>query len=130
MEDDTFWDIIELRGSSEHTLDESNMGIAVKALAACSEDEIKRFDAILIEKLEALNTPGNTAKFQVSDSSYVACDAYEYARCYVVSRGRVYYKKALTNSKLLLKNEGLESLKYLAAEAYSIKTGKDYWDAI
>ena len=128
MDDDAFWTIIaKLKWKKDG---EPSLGPAVKALAELPAPDIAAFDDLLAAKLFALD--GEVFAREIGTEAfrrrgeYFAGEAFLFARCLVVAKGRAFYDSVLADPKQMPKDAGLEPLLELATLAYETKTGEDY----
>ena len=129
MPDNTFWSIIALL---DWKADDNNGTVkpVIAHLAKLKVIDIRQFEENLAFKLYALDTRLHAShigedSYDAKDD-YVSADQFLYARCAVVVNGQACYERALKNPKHMLKDLDFEPLIYVAAEAYTLKTEKDF----
>ena len=125
MEEAFFWAIVDLL--DWRTRDESTVvAPAIEALSGFPETDIFRFHDILNEKLHLLD--GQRFAEQLGSNCYApgkgfSVDGFLYARCCVVANGRAFFESVLLNPANMPKEFTFESLLYLPAMAWRLKTG-------
>ena len=129
MSDDTFWSIIALLDWKADDND-GTVKPVIRHLAKLKVVDIRQFEETLAFKLYALDTRLHASHigeyaYDAKDD-YVSADQFLYARCAVVVNGQACYERALKNPKHMLKDLDFEPLIYVAAEAYALKTKKDF----
>lgn len=132
MDENTFWDIIELFDWDETGDDDAVLEPAVQALAALDQDAIFTFDNILSEKLHALDTRKHCRACYLGEldpdngDDYISADDFLYSRCVVVANGRRFYTSVLADPGKMPQDMEFESLLSLPTLAYERKTGEEY----
>jgi hypothetical protein len=132
MNESTFWDIIELFDWDKTGDDDAVLDPACRALAALEDDAIYKFDNILSEKLNALDTREHCRACYAGEldpddgDDYISADDFLYCRCVVVANGRNFYASILADPANMPQGMEFESLLLLPASAYERKTGKEY----
>lgn len=96
---------------------------AIRRLLRRSRADIIEFEEMLAEKLYQLDT-GNHAKG--AGAAGASDDAFLYARCYVVARGRQFYERVLANPDEFPPDCDFEPLLSIASTAFEEKTGEDF----
>lgn len=130
LDEDVFWDIIDLfdwtRGDDEAAI----MEPAVKQLATMDVARIEAFEdrlAFALHQLDTMEHAKNIGKSSYKDGDeYFVVDSFLYARCLAVARGRDFYEAVLADPLKMPKDSEFESLLYLAGEAYDEQTGREF----
>ncbi|GEP46217.1 DUF4240 domain-containing protein [Brevifollis gellanilyticus] len=126
MTRDDFWTLID--SIDRKSLDAGNEDAAIeplqKMMGSLSEPDLEAFEEHLSQCLHVLD--GQVFADESGESSD-SDDAFLYARCYVVAKGRAHHEAALKNPKLMPKtlDHWCESLLYAHRAAWSDLTGKD-----
>lgn len=132
MNEDKFWDIIELFDWDKLGDDDAVMEPAYRALAALDEKEIFAFEDILAGKLHALDTREHCRACYAGEldpddgDDYISADDFLYSRCVVVANGRELFAAVLADPSQMPQDGEFEALLSLPAIAYERKTGKDF----
>ncbi|MBK6694307.1 MAG: DUF4240 domain-containing protein [Myxococcales bacterium] len=130
MSETVFWRIIKLFNWKKTGDDDAVLEPALVALAQMPVENIEKFEAILAEKLFALDTEAharNTGEdAYVDDVPYFSVDTFLYARCVVVANGEEFFRKVLADPTAMPKDMEFESLLYLSGSAYARKTGSEF----
>jgi hypothetical protein len=130
MSEEDFWSIIDQLDWRYEGDDNKVLAPAVKALAAKSKTEIRRFEerlAFLLYQLDTKAHASNIGEHSYDpETNYVSADEFLYARCVVVANGRQFFETVLKNSAKMPKDMEFESLLGLAPTAYESKTGDDF----
>jgi len=130
MNDDGFWRLISLFDWDKTGDDSAVVAPVVAALSKLTEDEIVGFDETLAKKLFALD--GEAYARNIGEGAYTgrddffSVDGFLYSRCAVVANGRDYFESVLINAAAMPKDLEFEPLLYVAADAYTLKTGKEF----
>ncbi len=132
MDEAQFWAIIALFDWKTPN-SEAIMAPAIEALSRFSVDDIHSFHDILNEKL--YNLDGQRFAEQLGSNRYsndsghhFSVDSFLYARCCVVANGLSFYHSVLSDPSKMPKEYTFESLLYLPAEAWKMKTGRSDYD--
>ncbi|MCH4985785.1 DUF4240 domain-containing protein [Macrococcoides goetzii] len=112
-----FWKIIE-----EYLANYDSSKLLIKKLSELKKDEIIQFHNTLANMIENLSVL-KVYDPLVENDDYLSEDAILYTKCYVVSRGELYYKKILESGILDLSddNHDFEKLLYAAEEALELR---------
>ena len=123
-----FWHIISLLDWSKEGNDSLVVEPVIAALQRQSLAYIYRFSDLLSEQLWHLDTKNHAQVFldAADEDDYLSVDDFLYARCAVVANGEKYYEKVLKKPNEMPTELTFEPLLYVAAEAYSRKTGKEF----
>ena len=128
MDENAFWELIE-KISWRAGDEEEAVEPVVEALAKLPVESIYRFEDIMAEKLHALD--GEAFAREIGEYAYqgpdehFSVDLFLYARCMAVAKGRAFYEGVLRDPSGMPKDEELEALLSIAAEAYELKTDGD-----
>lgn len=131
MDDGMFWSLIDKLDWERDDDDDAVVEPLVRALALLPDAEIGSFQETLAQKLYDLDgrawarESGDEIWF--GDPDRLSVDAFLYARCAVVARGRDTYGAVRADPLQMPKNAEFESLLYVASTAYERKTGLE-WD--
>ena len=120
-----FWHIISLLDWSKEGNDDLVVEPVVAALQHESLAYIYRFSDMLSEQLWHLDTKKHAQVF-LEEDDYLSVDDFLYARCAVVANGEKYYEKVLKKPSEMPTELTFEPLLYMASEAYTRKTGKEF----
>ncbi len=129
MSEDVFWRIIGLFNWKKTGVDEAVIEPAVKALAKMTDEDIKRFDDIMSEKLFELDTEAHAREIgeeAYQPGKYFSPDWFLYERCCVVANGRELYELVLSDPTEMPKDMEFEALLTVATNAFERKTGEEY----
>lgn len=118
MLDPLFWRLIKLLDMDAEEPTER----LVAYLAGRPEETIFSFEEALSYKLHLLDRPEHAGK----GKGYFSPDAFLYARCAVVARGKSYFEKVRRKGLAIDLEEDAEELLEVAGEAYEEKTGKAF----
>ena len=127
--DESFWRLIGLIDRKALLADTDGASTAVEplveALAALNRGEIENFEDVLTAKLYALDGR-NFA--QAAGPNGDSDDAFLYARCFVVARGRAFFETVLENPANMPSETGqwCEPLLLAAENAWERKTGETW----
>ena len=125
MDNQAFWDILNLLNWKKQGNDDLVLKPAVKALSKMDVEEIHAFDEMMAEKLHALDTR-KIAALAYKNVENISSDDFLYVSCLALINGPEYYDKVLNLQEALDKDMEFEAILYLAQDAYELKTGKDY----
>lgn len=126
MDEATFWDLIATidapalaRGDEESALENLRARVAELAPGA--------IDAFHDRLAQALHDLDGSDHFSAAGDNAEDDDAFLYARCHVVARGRAHYAAVLANPSQMpqMPDARCEALLYVAPEAWAERTGKD-----
>lgn len=126
MTRDDFWQLMD--HVDREALDTGDEDSAIEPLqeilSARSEPDLEDFEEHLAQCLYALD--GQAFALESGDSGG-SDDAFLYARCFVVARGRAHYEATLKNPKLMPKNPDhwCEPLLYTHRRAWADVTGME-----
>ncbi len=118
----TFWQLISALSLDEPDEDRS-LRAAVRRLSRRSCADIIEFEEMMAEALHRLDTQEHAASAGAAGSSG---DAFLYARCYVLARGRAFYEDVLANPTRFPKDGDFERLLTIASAAFEAKTGRAF----
>jgi hypothetical protein len=133
VDDATFWSLIGKLDWRHEADDDAVVEPLVRALALLPDAEIGSFHELLARKLFDLD--GRAWARQSGDEIWLgepdqlSVDAFLYARCAVVARGRDTYDAVRVDPGAMPRNAAFETLLYAAATAYERKTGLE-WDEL
>ena len=124
-----FWAIIDLFDWRTRN-SEAILKPAIEALSRFSTEEIHLFHNILNEKLYTLDGQRfaeqlGSNRYAPEENKYFSGDGFLYARCCVVANGKNFYEKVLKNPTKMPKEHTFESLLYLPAKAFQLKTKRE-----
>jgi hypothetical protein len=124
--EEEFWAVIDLLDWSEQARP-AIVAPAIKALSLMHLPGIYLFQDLLSEKLYRLDTRQHAAAYRSkqADDSFSA-DDFLYVRCAVIAKGKAYYENVLKTPSEMPGDIDFEHLLDLAAEAYLLKTGKEF----
>lgn len=124
--EDEFWQIIALFDWQQKKR-EDIVRPAVKALFQMPVSAIYLFEDFLSEKLFDIDTKDHAkAYMNQQHDDFFSVDDFLYVRCAAVAEGRDYYEKIKNNPSALSADIDFEHILYLAADAYKLKTGRDF----
>ena len=129
MTEAVFWALIAMLDLGTAGADDAAIQPVVIELSQMSVNEIKEFDDILSSKLFALDTRDHAAEIgegSFTEGEYFSVDLFLYARCAAVASGQTVYETAVSDPGAFPKNLEFESILYIAATAYEMKTGENY----
>ncbi len=133
MDEAQFWALIEMFDWSKEDR-EQIMVPAMEALSRFSDEDIYVFHDLLNEKLYALDGRrfaeqlGSNRYSPTSSEQHFSVDDFLYSRCGVVVNGKEFYESVLENPERIPKEFTFESVLYLPAKAWALKTGRDDYD--
>jgi len=132
MDEAQFWAIIDLFDWRTRN-SEAILSPAIKALSRLSDSDIKAFHNILNLKLYTLDGQRfaehlGSNRYVQGENKHFSVDGFLYARCCVVANGKSFYEKVLNDPTKMPKEYTFESLLYLPAMAWKMKTGRDDYD--
>lgn len=125
MDENIFWQILSLLDFDKND-NEEVLKPCINYLSEFDSTEIFIFEDILSEKLHLLDTYEHAKAFGYEDKEYFSADSFLYARCYVVTKGKIYYEDILSHPEKMSNEETFESLLYISEKAYKFKTGKEF----
>jgi hypothetical protein len=124
--EEQFWHLIELFDWKQ----KNRAGIiqpAVIALAKMPVSAIYLFEDFLSEKLFRIDTKEHAKAYMKQQSDdYFSVDDFLYVRCAAVAEGRLYYENIEKNPAALSADIDFEHILSVAAEAYKIKSGREF----
>jgi hypothetical protein len=126
LEEQLFWEIIASLDWQQEE-DEEILKPAIKKLAKYPIHYIYLFQDVLSEKLSQLDAKkyaSNIGEDSWNEAEYFSVDNFLYVRCCVVANGKEAFETVLNNPTEMPKDLTFEPLLSLAAQAYSLKTGK------
>ncbi len=132
MNEEIFWDIIELFDWDKTGDDDDVLEPACQALTKQDNEAIFKFDDILSEKLHALDTREHCRACYAGEldpddgDDYISADDFLYSRCVVVANGRELYASVLADPTAMPQNMEFEALLSLPDSAFEQKTGMSY----
>lgn len=121
MDEDTFWDLIEMLDWSRTGVDELVIHPLLKSLTAKSEHEIRGFFELLARALYLLDTRRHWQAW-----GEMGGDGFLYQRLCVVANGYDFYAKVLRNPTAFDGEYEFEPLLYVADNAYFGVAGKPF----
>lgn len=98
------------------------MRALIKKLRESSVEVIYSFEETLSHKLYLLDTPEHAGQSE----DYLSPDAFLYARCAVVAKGRELYEDVIQNSLPIDLEGDAEELLEVSSEAYEEKTDESF----
>ncbi len=85
------------------------------------------FEDFLSGKLFDIDTKEHAKAYMDQQTDdYFSVDDFLYVRCAAVAEGRAYYEKIKSNPSELSADIDFEHILSVAAEAYKLKTGRDF----
>lgn len=133
MDENEFWNIIEIFDWENEGDDEKVTSEAMNYLSKKSNEEIFEFYEILskhLYDLDGIEYARNIGEESYSDdSSRFSADWFLYTRCVVVANGRDFYYEVLGDPTRMPKDLEFESLLYIACDAFEKKNG-DVFDYV
>ena len=121
-----FWQIIDLIDWKQGDY-LSMTAPATQALSEKPEYQIYLFEEILAEKLYLLDTRKHAEAIARKDPDRpFSADGFLYDRCGVVAEGREYFERVLAHPEEMPDDISFEPLLNFAADAYRLKTGRDF----
>lgn len=132
MSEALFWDLIGRFAWKKTGDDRAVLEPCVTALSKMSIEDIHAFDDLLAEKLYALDTRAvcrgvyRGSLDPDNGDDYVSADDFLYSRCVIVANGKKMFDRVLAHPEKAPQDLEFESLLYLASEAFTKKTGKEY----
>jgi hypothetical protein len=124
--EEQFWQIIELFDWNQQKRKDI-IQPAVTALSIMSASAIYLFEDFLSEKLFDIDTKEHAKAYMSQQTDdYFSVDDFLYVRCAAVAEGKSYYEKIKNNPSELSADIDFEHILSVAAEAYKIKTGRDF----
>jgi hypothetical protein len=123
MDERTFWQLID-RIDGDVLMEDQDAAIEplVAALSRLKPENIASFEEHMAQRLYALD--GRRFAEQAGESSDSA-DGFLYARCFVVARGEMHYRRVLADPTLVPKSvdHWCEALLNAASTALELSTG-------
>ncbi len=134
LNEDVFWDIIELSLKNSHDIDEQESFLA-SHLETMSPQEMISFKLRVAQLSSCIHTSEMWCAGYLMNGG-CSDDGFDYFKAWVISRGKDMYYKAKANPDNLadciedpdLNFYEFENLDYLAIDAFENKTGEDPWD--
>lgn len=124
--EEQFWQLVELFDWKQKNRDKI-IEPAVIALSKMPISAIYLFEDFLSEKLFNLDTKEHAkAYMRQQTDDYFSVDDFLYVRCGVVAEGRAYYENIIKNPSEFPVDIDFEHILSVAAEAYKMKTGRDF----
>jgi hypothetical protein len=117
-----FWSIIDRLDWSKLGDNDAVVASAVAYLASLPVGFIYQFEDLLSEKLHQLDTRQHAAK----STEPFSVDEFLYQRCAVVANGKTVFNTVLKDPSQMPNEVDFEPLLYIAADAYTLKTGKTF----
>ncbi|MCJ1908993.1 DUF4240 domain-containing protein [Planococcus ruber] len=121
LEDDVFWNLIDLIDWKKR----HPMNPLISRLKKGTEEMIFAFEETLGHKLFLLDAPAHAGITDQPDT-YLSVDAFLYARCAVVAKGKDCFNQTVKNAAAINMEWDAEELLEVASEAYSKKTGEPF----
>jgi Protein of unknown function (DUF4240) len=122
LSDTQFWQIIDLLDWQESGDNEAVVAPLITHLASLPVSFIYQFSDKLSEKLFHLDTRLHAASFSLPFS----VDDFLYSRCAVVANGKKVFDDVLADPSKMPTDIDFEPLLYVASDAYTLKTGKNF----
>ncbi len=124
--EEQFWEMIELFDWKQKNRADI-IQPAVIALAKMPVSAIYLFEDFLSEKLFNIDTKQHAEAYMKQQTDdYFSVDDFLYVRCAAVAEGRQYYENIEKNPAALSADIDFEHILSVAAEAYKIKTGREF----
>jgi hypothetical protein len=124
--EEQFWQLIELFDWKQKNRADI-IQPAVRALSNMPISAIYLFEDFLSKQLFDLDTKEHAkAYMEQQTEDYFSVDDFLYVRCAAVAEGREYYEKVKNNPSELSADIDFEHILSVAADAYKIKTGRDF----
>jgi hypothetical protein len=130
MTADEFWELIDKSTHESRGEKQAQIAFISAFLIRIDPKHIFDFEEILRRKIIECDDFKIMAAAKIIDG-YVTDDSYLYFRCWLISKGKVAFERALENPDSLAEwveqdeTYDFEDLLYVATEAYSKKTGKE-----
>lgn len=121
LEDGVFWNLIALIDWKKR----NPMNPLISRLKKDTEETIFAFEETLSHKLFLLDTPAH-AGITDQPETYLSADAFLYARCAVVAKGKDFFNQTVKSSTAINLEWDVEELLEVAREAYIKKTGEPF----
>lgn len=124
-----FWSLMEQLDWEKQGNNNAVIAPVVAKLSNFSIEAIQTFQDILSEKLYQLDGEQyarHIGRNAYRENAYFSVDGFLYARCCVVANGKEYYETVLKNPSQMPKDLTFGALLRIAAEAYELKTGKQF----
>ena len=122
LSDEQFWHIISLLDWTKLGNDEAVVAPVIAHLSNLPVSFIYQFEDKLSEKLYQLDTRQHAVKFK----NPLSVDDFLYSRCVVVANGKRAFQTVLNDPTQMPTDVDFESLLYIASDAYTLKTGKEF----
>jgi hypothetical protein len=124
--EEQFWQLIELFDWKQKQRDDI-IRPAVMALSKMPISAVYLFEDFLSERLFDIDTKEHAKSYMNQQTDdYFSADDFLYVRCAAVAEGREYYEKIKNNPSALSADIDFEHILSVAADAYKIKTGRDF----
>jgi len=124
--EEQFWQLIELFDWKQKKRDDI-IQPAVTALSKMPISAIYLFEDFLSEKLFDIDTKEHAKAYMKQQTDdYFSADGFLYVRCAAVAEGKSYYENICKNPSELSADIDFEHILSVAAEAYKLKTGRDF----
>jgi hypothetical protein len=130
LNQDDFWDIIDLLNWDEEGNDDAVIAPAVQQLSQLSKEEILAFQEILSEKLYMID--GEKYAREIGRDCFkgnikqFSKDWFLAVRCCAVANGQLFYNDVLLDASSMPKDLGFAALATVAPSAYCRKTGDNF----
>ncbi len=115
-----FWKIIEMLDWDFVGDDDNVVKIATLYLSKKSEDFIRKFHQMLVQKLRSLQI---CEKF---DTTSKTPESFLFTRCAAIATGKKYYNSVLSNPIKIRENAEFSALTNLCNNAMKLKSGQDF----
>lgn len=127
MNDEQFWALVEESKVKNPNEFEAQMNYLTKQLSTLTNEEIIGFEATLKEKVIALWDFNVKSLYQIVQDEYLSTDGFIYYRFWIVSKGRIFFQRAIADPDLLADEiyatyDG-EGLLYVTDNAFKLKNG-------
>ena len=128
MDDSEFWNIIDTSIQTSDGSIEAKVEYIANRLEDFKSTEIKRFQTILLDKLDELNTWDLWALIYIAQGG-CSDDSFRDFRCWVILQGKKFFNQCISNIEEAMRgvpNDGTasnESLSYAADIAYDTRSG-------
>jgi hypothetical protein len=124
--EEQFWQLIDLFDWTQNNRADI-IRPAVIALSKMPVSAIYLFEDFLSEKLFNIDTKQHAnAYMKQQTDDYFSVDDFLYVRCGAVAEGRQYYENIEKNPAALSADIDFEHILSVAAEAYKMKTGREF----
>ena len=127
MYDQQFWSLVEESKAKYPNNFDAQINYLTKRLSTLTNKEIIGFEATLKEKVIELWDYHIKSLYQITQDEYLSTDGFIYYRLWIVSNGRGFLQRAITNPDLLADEiqatyDG-EGLMVVADNAFELKNG-------